>query len=104
MQRRNELEPGNTRLFHFLTFPSTTSDLKIRYLVCLNTFAMMEMAKKILTVVSFDAQLFQKELYKALKWITDSEELRIFQEWCVIEFGAKYPKIIKKAFAEANIQ
>jgi hypothetical protein len=64
---------------------------------------MLEMAKKILTVVSFDAQLFKKELYKALKWITDSEELRIFQEWCIIEFGARYPKIIKTAFAGANL-
>ncbi len=61
---------------------------------------MFELTKKILMKVSFDAQLFQKELNKALNWITDAEELRRFKEWCIIEFGAKYPKIINKAFAE----
>lgn len=60
---------------------------------------MLEMTKKILTVVSFDAHLFQKELEKALKWITDAEEIKKFREWCIIEFGSKYPVIIKKAFA-----
>lgn len=60
---------------------------------------MLELTKKILRGVSFDPQLFQKELYKAKKWITDAEEVKHFQDWCIREFGAKYPKIIKKAFA-----
>lgn len=60
---------------------------------------MLDLTKKILTVVSFDAKLFQKELEKALKWITDAEELKKFKEWCISEFGLKYPMIIKKAFA-----
>jgi|APGre2960657404_1045060.scaffolds.fasta_scaffold49620_2 hypothetical protein len=60
---------------------------------------MLELTKKILTKVSFDAHLFQKELYKALNWITSAEEIKKFQEWCIVEFGAKYPIIIKKAFA-----
>ncbi|MEY3236538.1 MAG: hypothetical protein RI883_639 [Bacteroidota bacterium] len=60
---------------------------------------MLELTKKILTKVSFDAHLFQKELYKALNWITSAEEITKFQEWCIVEFGAKYPSIIKKAFA-----
>ena len=59
---------------------------------------MLDLTKKILTVVSFDAKLFQKELEKALKWITDVEELRKFKKWCISEFGLKYPIIIKKAF------
>lgn len=59
---------------------------------------MLELTKKILTKVSFDANLFQKELEKALKWITDAEEIRKFQEWCIKEFGTTYPTIIKKAF------
>ncbi len=54
---------------------------------------MLELTKKILTVVSFDAHLFQKELDKALKWITDAEEIVKFQEWCIKEFGMKYPLI-----------
>ena len=59
---------------------------------------MLELTKKILRGVSFDAQLFQKELYKVMKWITDTEEIKSFQEWCITEFGSKYPKIIKSAF------
>lgn len=64
---------------------------------------MLELTKKILTKVSFDAQLFQKELNKALKWITDAEEVHKFQEWCIKEFGSKYPMIIRKAFANAKV-
>lgn len=60
---------------------------------------MLELTKKILTKVSFDAHLFKKELNKALKWITNAEEIKKFQEWCIVEFGAKYPIIIKNAFA-----
>ena len=63
---------------------------------------MQEFAKKILRSVSFDPQLFQKELSKTLKWITDAEEIKRFQEWCITEFGAKYPLIIRKAFAQAT--
>ncbi|MCJ8290282.1 MAG: hypothetical protein HRT58_11515 [Crocinitomicaceae bacterium] len=60
--------------------------------------SMLELTKKILRVVSFDSQLFQKELHKAQKWITDAEEIKRFQEWCITEFGSKYPIIIRKAF------
>jgi hypothetical protein len=63
---------------------------------------MLEFTKKILRGVSFDAQLFQKELYKSLKWITDAEEIRRFREWCVTEFGTRYPVIIDKAFAQIS--
>ena len=65
---------------------------------------MLELTKKILTKVSFDAQLFQKELNKALRWITDAEEIQRFQEWCTKEFGSKYPVIINKAFAGASVK
>ena len=64
---------------------------------------MIEFTKKILQAVSFDKQLFQKELGKALKWITDAEEIKRFQEWCIVEFGAKYPKVISKAFARKTL-
>ena len=60
---------------------------------------MLELTKHILTKVSFDASLFQKELKKALKWLTDSEEIRSFKEWCITEFGNRFPAIIKNAFA-----
>ena len=60
---------------------------------------MLELTKKILTKVSFDALLFQKELFKALKWITDSNDIKKFQEWCISEFSTLHPTIIKQAFA-----
>ena len=60
---------------------------------------MLELTKKILTKVSFDALLFQKELFKALKWITDSNDIKKFQEWCISEFSTLHPTIIKKVFA-----
>lgn len=61
---------------------------------------MLEFSKKILLNVSFDKYLFQKELYKALKWINNSKELKAFRDWCILEFGHIYPKIIKKAFGK----
>ena len=64
---------------------------------------MIEFTQKILKAVSFDKQLFQKELIKALKWITDAEEVKKFQEWCIVEFGAKYPKIITATFSMVKI-
>ena len=64
---------------------------------------MIELTQKILRAVSFDKQLFQKELRKALKWINDAEEIKKFQEWCIIEFGTKYPKVISSAFATRNL-
>lgn len=63
---------------------------------------MLEFTKKILRGVSFDPHLFQKELYKALSWINDAEEIQRFHEWCITEFGTTYPKIIKKAFSSYN--
>lgn len=63
---------------------------------------MVELTKKILRNVSFDPHLFQKELFKALKWINDAEEIKKFQEWCIVEFGTKYPVIIQKAFGSYN--
>jgi hypothetical protein len=59
---------------------------------------MFELTKKILVRVSFDPLLFQKELSKAIKWMSDSEEIQRLREWCLKEFGAVYPSIINKAF------
>lgn len=59
---------------------------------------MIELSKTILTKVSFDKKLFQKELEKAVSWIAKSEDLQTFKEWCIIEFGGLYPGILKKVF------
>jgi coproporphyrinogen III oxidase-like Fe-S oxidoreductase len=63
---------------------------------------MLELTKKILVRVSFDPILFQKELSKALGWIKDSEEVRRLKEWCIKEFGNRYPTIIQTAFSPAR--
>jgi hypothetical protein len=63
---------------------------------------MLELTKKVLKKVSFDAILFQKELNKAMKWITDAEEMQKLREWCIVEFGTTYPKIISKAFGKKS--
>jgi hypothetical protein len=49
--------------------------------------------------VSFDPHLFQKELSKAIRWMSNTEEVQRLREWCMKEFGAKYPTIVNKAFA-----
>ena len=59
---------------------------------------MVELSKKILVKVSFDRYLFQKELEKAVRWIKESDDLKSFKEWCMMEFGNVYPSILKKVF------
>ncbi len=59
---------------------------------------MVELSKKILTKVSFDPQLFQKELLKALRWINDQHDLKNLKEWCLREFGHVHPQILRKVF------
>jgi hypothetical protein len=61
---------------------------------------MVELSKKILINVSFDRNLFHKELTKAVKWINESDELNSFREWCMIEFGHVYPSILNKVFSK----
>ncbi len=63
---------------------------------------MVELSKKILTKVSFDPKLFQKELLKAISWINDKDEIRALRQWCQQEFGRKYPVILQHAFAGSH--
>jgi len=63
---------------------------------------MFELTKKILVRVSFDPQLFQKELSKGIRWMTDTEEVQRLREWCIKEFGMLYPSIVQKAFSPAK--
>ncbi|MFK8039231.1 MAG: hypothetical protein AB8B74_13135 [Crocinitomicaceae bacterium] len=65
---------------------------------------MLELCKEILTKVSFDKYLFQKELNKALKWVGNPEEVEKLKTWCVGKFGKLYPDVVKLAFAKKAIQ
>lgn len=58
---------------------------------------MLELCKEILTKVSFDKLLFQKELMKALNWLK-SEEIDGFREWCINQFENKHPEILRVTF------
>ena len=64
---------------------------------------MFELTKKILVRVSFDPLLFQKELSKAIKWMSNSEEICRLKDWCIKEFGNVYPSIIHKAFSPQKV-
>jgi hypothetical protein len=59
---------------------------------------MLEYAKIILQKVSFDSQLFNKELYKAFYQLEKEEVVELYV-WCVKSFGDVYPEIIQKVYA-----
>lgn len=61
---------------------------------------MLKYAKEILTKVSFDAQLFEKELRKAIKMLV-TEELYELRAWCHEKFGKLYNTLINRCFRQA---
>jgi hypothetical protein len=60
---------------------------------------MLRYAKEILTKVSFDAQLFEKELRKAIKMLV-GEELIELRKWCLEKFGKLYNTLIDRCFRQ----
>lgn len=58
---------------------------------------MLEHQKLILENVKFDKHLFEKELSKSIKWLTNKEIIELHQ-WCKNEFGEEFPEIIQKVF------
>ena len=54
---------------------------------------MFEYTKEILQKVSFDKQLFRKELVKALKWLKPDEK-KMLMVWAISNFGNKYMDVI----------
>ena len=57
---------------------------------------MLEFTKKILSKVSFDKDLFKKELKKSIKWMNKKELLHL-KIWSLITFS-QYKKIIIDVF------
>ena len=53
---------------------------------------MFEFTKKILTKVSFDSNLFKKELYKSKNWLT-KKELILLKVWALTTYS-QYKNII----------
>ena len=56
---------------------------------------MLEYTKTILEKVSFNLQLFEKELKKSLNHLVDQEILEL-QKWIAEKFGRKYDLIALK--------
>lgn len=58
---------------------------------------MLDYFKTILSKVSFNAELFEKELRKAIKSLT-STDLEEFRDWCYEQFGHQYPQLLNYNF------
>ncbi|MFN3839194.1 MAG: hypothetical protein ACK4RF_00680 [Cyclobacteriaceae bacterium] len=61
---------------------------------------MLNYVKSILTKVSFDARLFEKELRKALK-VLIQEEVQELKQWCYARFGNQHEAILNRCFVVA---
>jgi len=58
---------------------------------------MLNYVKTVLTRVSFDARLFEKELRKAIKMLV-SEEIKDLRNWCYANFGQEHQAILNRCF------
>lgn len=58
---------------------------------------MLKYTKTVLQKVSFNKDLFKKELQKSLRWLR-KEEIIVLQTWCVINFGTMYMDVINEVF------
>lgn len=61
---------------------------------------MLDYVKTILKKVSFDGQLFEKELRKAIAKLLN-EEVAKLKEWCYRKFGQIHEAILNRCFATA---
>lgn len=58
---------------------------------------MLDYVKSILSKVSFDKRLFEKELGKAIALLVE-QELNLLKEWCYRNFSHRYRDILNKHF------
>ena len=65
-----------------------------------NLLAMFEYTKNILTKVSFDKNLFKKELSKAVKMLK-KDERRLLKIWCIATF-ASYSDVVIDVFRKIH--
>ncbi len=52
----------------------------------------------VLQKVSFNKDLFTRELRKSLKWLKKDEAI-ILKSWCVLHFGSVYSDVIHDVFS-----
>ena len=58
---------------------------------------MLEFCKQVLLKVSFDRDLFKKELKKMIS-LLKKEEVIMLQVWCLANFGNQYGPLIQDVF------
>ena len=58
---------------------------------------MLEYSKMILKKVSFDNELFKRELDKCITWVGQYEQKALLL-WCMSEFGKEYKEVIMETF------
>ena len=58
---------------------------------------MLNYVKTVLSKVSFDALLFEKELRKAIKMLI-AEEVNDLRQWCYTLFGQQHEAILNRCF------
>jgi lantibiotic modifying enzyme len=63
---------------------------------------MLEYFKTILSKVSFDRKLFEKELKKAINSLVN-DDLGDLKKWCYDKFGHMYSNVLHKQFLLAEI-
>lgn len=63
----------------------------------LKQMAMLKYTKTVLQKVSFNRDLFHKELNKSVKWLK-RDEIILLQAWCIINFGNIYQDVISEVF------
>ncbi|MBL7859059.1 MAG: hypothetical protein JNM57_15310 [Cyclobacteriaceae bacterium] len=61
---------------------------------------MLNYVKTVLSKVSFDARLFEKELRKAIKMLI-ADEVTDLRRWCYARFGDQHEAILNRCFVVA---
>jgi len=61
---------------------------------------MLNYVKTVLTKVSFDALLFEKELKKAIRLLI-ADEVYDLKNWCYTRFGSVHEAILNRCFVVA---
>lgn len=63
---------------------------------------MLNYVKLVLSKVSFDKSLFEKELKKAIVMLIPNEAMEL-KQWCMENFGHMYSPIIDRCFVRAGL-
>jgi hypothetical protein len=61
---------------------------------------MLNYFKTVLSRVSFDAKLFEKELRKAIKSLI-AEEIQELKNWCYQHYAAEYELVLNRCFVSS---